>query len=41
MDFLGAYICAKIIMGQVRVVTSIEICQVSNITSWWNIYDTI
>ncbi|CAF3950223.1 unnamed protein product [Rotaria sp. Silwood1] len=39
--YLGAYICAEINMGKVRVVSYSELDEVRNTKSWWDTYDTI
>ncbi|UJR14442.1 hypothetical protein I4U23_001439 [Adineta vaga] len=39
--YTGSYICAKIRMGKVRIITFDEIHQVKNTKSWWDSYDTI
>jgi hypothetical protein len=40
-DIVGAFICAEIRMGEVRVVKFSEIDEVRNTDSWWSKYDTI
>jgi hypothetical protein len=38
---LGAFICAEVNMGKVRVVDKSKLHEVANTDSWWNTYDTI
>jgi hypothetical protein len=39
--FLGAFICAEVNLGRVRMINVSEIDEVRNTDSWWNEYDTI
>ena len=38
---IGAFICAEVRMGNVRIVAKSELDEVRNTNSWWNEYDTI